>query len=342
MHQDITTVPPEIVIEIMRHLDSLDSLKNMLLCSPHIAAIFPLNARTICRPIALREFSPEAFQVLNMSRPCGMAPGARQHLASHTSDLFGKVDSNLSEDTGIVGYHEVVRLVHDRNIVDGLIHQILRANMQAGEIERLRTTIYHMILLANDFHVGVKCENKMFYRAKKVVGCKRRATEAFGTPRVEEAPRRTTWNPKTVVFDYSALARLPLDIHIRITALFFNKPAISRMWTWFPRLARGMGGRLVIRDLLGKRLRNHLGYWRLPQLFYKANLGITPEELMRAYKDVNLPSAEEYEGILMTNGYHRIKLETREGSGESAVKEILIHGFNIYYHPMPPRIVTRF
>lgn len=286
-----------------------------------------------------------------------MSPGARQHLLAHSSDFFGKEDSNLSEDTSIVGYHEVVRLVHDRNVVDGMIAKlplaVHRGNLEMEELERLRLTMYHTILLAKDFHVGVKCEGKMFYKDKKTAGAKRRATTIgdgkLGGPAVlSELPVHTcgltaskmVWNPKTVVFDFSALGRLPLDVHIRITALFFiSKPAISKIWTWFLRLSRALGGRHPVREVLAKRLRQNS--WamtgKIHTLFSKANQGKSAEELAKLFDGQIVPSPAEYEQILLDHKYHRVFIQTRNAEGQLETKSIIMQGYNIYYNPLPPR-----
>ncbi|RPA74401.1 hypothetical protein BJ508DRAFT_418639 [Ascobolus immersus RN42] len=149
-------VPYDIIVDILKALDSFESLQNLIRTSSLFYNAFFENADTITRGLAYKQFPPEAFRVLNLCRPPYenasrpedlnevrkpdvepteippvpvVTTFARRFIrgtkstATVRSDI-GKIDSDLSPDPTFIGYYETRRLCNNRKIINLIVEEV--------------------------------------------------------------------------------------------------------------------------------------------------------------------------------------------------------------------------
>src|SRR5690606_8346446 len=143
-------VPYDIIIEILKPLDSFDSLSRLIRASSLFYNAFIANSDTITRLLAFRTFPPEAFRVLNLCRPPyedasrgdlsntpeqrydrpTMIPPVpaipyvarpficRTRSTSTVKAKIGKIDTKLPPDPRFIGYYAVPRLFNNEKTIE--------------------------------------------------------------------------------------------------------------------------------------------------------------------------------------------------------------------------------
>lgn len=233
---NLSTLPYDILLSILKQLDSFRDLRELLLTARVFPQVFIINPNGVCSSIARREYPEEALQVLNLWRPGGMKPFARRHLMYyHTQPsggpsrlLLGEEDTLLNRDPSIIGLEEAKRLAADRRFVRyirGLFNTATNSrdnNMRPfmgrvwvtygyeyhyseDECSRIQRGIYSALLLAPAFH-------------------SRRVADRGG-----ETVDVNRLSLTDVLIDWTHLLRLPLESHICLLAISHQ---FTRLWPW--------------------------------------------------------------------------------------------------------------
>lgn len=103
-------LPDDVLYLIMRQFDSFPSLHAFLLVSKVHTQVFEFNKGTIASAIAANQFDREAFEVLNLSRPCSLAKPARKMYLKDLGPVVGKECVEIAQDKNAFGLAEAKRM----------------------------------------------------------------------------------------------------------------------------------------------------------------------------------------------------------------------------------------